>query len=159
MRKILLEKRHYKQELKASCVAASALIILDYLGCPAIDEAYLRKILKTKPIGTNIANLLFLKDEKNFKVEVLLEYMSIQDLNEHLVDEQIPLIVLVDTSFLSYHDIKAAHAIVVVGFENDNIIVNDPWFDEKDKTIDLDEFKYAWGKFGNLAIKIHPIKK
>jgi hypothetical protein len=68
MRKVLLNKKHHKQELKASCVAASALMVLNYLEAEAKDEAYLRRILKTKPIGTNIANLLFLRESSTIIV-------------------------------------------------------------------------------------------
>ena len=75
MQKVLLNKKHHKQELKASCVAAAALMVLNYLGVNIKDEAYLRKILKTKPIGTNIANLLFLKDEKVFNVDFIFNWI------------------------------------------------------------------------------------
>jgi uncharacterized protein YvpB len=62
MLKVLLNKQHHRQELKASCVAASAMMVLNYLGVNVKDEAYLRKILKTKPIG-NLAVKIFLSNK------------------------------------------------------------------------------------------------
>lgn len=154
MQKLLLKKKHHKQELKTSCVPAAALMVLNFLKANIKDEAYLRKILKTKPIGTNVANLFFLKDQKELNLEVTLESLSIDELNLFLIEKQSPVIVIVDTSFLSSHDIKASHAVIVVGFEKEKIIINDPWFDEKEIHTDIDEFKLAWGKFDNLTIKI-----
>lgn len=154
MQKVLLNKKHHKQELKASCVAASALMVLNYLGVNIKDESYLRKIIKTKPIGTNITNLLFLRDEKDFGVDVSLEFLSTDDVIAYLRDSKNPIIALVDTSFLSFHDIITSHTVVIVGFEEEKIIINDPWFDEKEIYTDIDEFKLAWGKFGNLVVKI-----
>ncbi|MDZ7289930.1 MAG: cysteine peptidase family C39 domain-containing protein [candidate division KSB1 bacterium] len=56
---VLLQKKHFKQELKASCVAAAVRMVLDYHGIVDVSEAELRRILKTKPNGTHLASILF----------------------------------------------------------------------------------------------------
>ena len=60
MQSVCIKKRHYRQESSVSCVAASARIVLSFFGIE-FEEEYLRKILKTKPYGTNVANLLHLR--------------------------------------------------------------------------------------------------
>jgi hypothetical protein len=45
-------------------------MLLDYHGIPEASEAELRRILKTKPKGTHLFNLLFLKDEKRWNRDV-----------------------------------------------------------------------------------------
>ena len=95
-----------------------------------------------------------MRDEKDFGVDVSLEFLSTDDVISYLSDRKIPIIALVDTSFLSFHDMIASHTVVIVGFEQEKIIINDPWFDDKEIYTYIDEFKLAWGVFGNLVVKI-----
>lgn len=110
MPKVLLKKQHFKQEIKVSCVPAAAMIVLNYLGVTFESEAYLRKLLKTKITGTNIFNLGYLKDEKAWNVEVKSELGTLSGIKNHLIDDKIPVIVLVDTSLLDYWKLSTAHA-------------------------------------------------
>lgn len=110
MPRVLLKKQHFKQEIKVSCVPAAAMIVLNYLGVTFESEAYLRKLLKTKITGTNIFNLGYLKDEKAWNVEVKSELGTLSGIKNHLIDDKIPVIVLVDTSLLDYWKLSTAHA-------------------------------------------------
>lgn len=154
MPKVLLKKRHFKQELNYSCVPTAARILLNYLGLEVESEACLRRILKTKITGTNIFNLAFLKDEKDWNVEVWSELGTLRELETYLTQDEIPIIVLVDTEPLEYWKESAAHVLVVVGFDQKDFIVNDPYFTDKEIKIPREIFNQAWGVFQNLMVVI-----
>jgi hypothetical protein len=48
-------------------------MMLDYHGIVGVPEVELRRILKTKPKGTHLANLLFLKEEIRVPITIFLE--------------------------------------------------------------------------------------
>lgn len=154
MPNILIKKNHFKQENKASCVPAAARIVLNYLGVKIDSEAYLRKILKTRITGTNIFNLGYLKDEKQWDVDVRSELGTLAELERLLKNSKAPVIVLVDTLFLDYWDISTAHVLVVVGYDEDNIVVNDPFFENQEIKIPKTIFIQAWSVFQNLMVII-----
>jgi len=140
---VLLKKKHYKQELRASCVPASARILLEYLGIPVENEAFLRRILKTKASGTNIPNLLYLQDEKAWHLNVQLLRGTVEELLFKLDKEKIPVIAVVDTDPLPHWQESTAHVLVVVGFDKGHMIVNDPNFDRNEVKVPLERFQQA----------------
>jgi uncharacterized protein YvpB len=154
MPKVLLKKQHFKQEIKVSCIPAAARIVLNYLGVTVASEAYLRKILKTKITGTNIFNLGYLKDEKDWGVDVKSELGTLSVIKNYLVKDKIPVIVLIDTSPLDYWKLSAAHVLVVVGFDEEYIIINDPFFENQEIKIPTTIFMEAWSVFQNLLVVI-----
>ena len=95
MQSVCISKRHYRQESKVSCVAASARMVLSFLGIE-LEEEHLRRILKTKPYGTNVAHLLHLNDE-DFGVNVTLRFLSMSELMGLIVEKRVPCIVVLDT--------------------------------------------------------------
>lgn len=155
MPNILIKKKHFKQENKASCVPTAARIVLNYLGVEIDSEVYLRKILKTRITGTNIFNLGYLKDEKQWNVDVRSELGTLAELERFLKNNKAPVIVLVDTLFLDYWDISTAHVLVVVGYDEDNMIVNDPYFENQEIKIPKTSFIQAWSAFQNLMVIIN----
>jgi len=154
MPKVLLKKQHYKQETNFSCVPAAARIILNYLGVEVRSDAYLRKILKTKATGTNVFNLCYLKDEKDWNVDVKSDLGTLSLTEDYLEKENLPVIILVDTLLLEYWDTSTAHVLVVVGFDKENIVVNDPFFENKEINIPKSSFIPAWSIFQNLMVII-----
>jgi len=143
---VLLRKKHFKQELKASCVAAAARMVLDYHGIIGVSEAELRRILKTKPKGTHLINFLFLKDEKRWNLDVELSQSTSAELFTTISTLQIPAIVFVDTAYFPHWDESAAHVVLVVGYDEENVIINDPVTDEKEISIPATKFFTAWAK-------------
>jgi len=63
--------------------------------------------------------------------------------------------VLVDTSVLEYWDTSAAHVLVVIGYDEDNMIVNDPYFENQEIKIPKTIFIQAWSVFQNLMVMIN----
>jgi hypothetical protein len=61
------------------------------------------------------------------------------------LDSGLPPIVAVDTGFLkSYWQRATSHAVVMMGFKDSTIFVNDPAIDTAPQVISLTEFEAAW---------------
>lgn len=149
---VLLRKKHFKQELKASCVAAAARMLLDYHGIFGISEAELRRILKTKPKGTHLFNLLFLRDEKRWNLDVEISAGTPDELYANISLYKIPIIVFVNTEFLPHWDEAAYHVVLVVGYDDESVIINDPFFDKDEVRVPVTDFFKAWGKEHNYMV-------
>jgi len=121
-------------------------MMFDYHGIVGVSEAELRRILKTKPKGTHLINLLFLKDEKRWNLDVELSQSTPAELFTTISTVQIPVIVFVDTAYFPHWDESAAHVVLVVGYDEENVIINDPIMDDKELSIPAKMFFNAWGK-------------
>ncbi|GEM_PF-746905 len=151
---VLLKKRHFKQELKASCVAAAARMLLDFHGIASVSEAELRRILKTKPTGTNILNLLFLRDEKRWDLNVEVSQSTIDELFARVSQDRIPVVVFVDTEPFPFWDESADHVVLVVGYDKEAVIINDPNFENHEIYVPFAKFFEAWRLKDNYMVVI-----
>jgi len=151
---VLLKKKHYKQELSASCVAAAARMLLDYHGVFDVSEAELRRLLKTKPRGTNLFNLLFLRDEKRWQLDVEIDEGTSSELFAALSLKKIPVIVSVDTAPFPHWEEAASHVVLVMGYDEENVIINEPFFNEGEIKIPIANFLTAWGLNENYMVLI-----
>lgn len=146
MPNVLLPVLHHKQVGEFNCLPACACMVLRYFGQRA-DEFALAKRLGTTERGTPGSRLLRLHSaqmEVNFAPLTLpLIYVQL-----HLGS---PVIVLVQTIFLDYWQEDFAHAVVVVGYEDGYIWLNDPAFDIAPQRASIDGFLAAWGEFDYLC--------
>ena len=62
-----------------------------------------------------------------------------------------PVIVLVRTMFLDYWQSDVAHAVVVVGYDEQHILINDPVFSNAPQRASESGFLAAWGEFDYLC--------
>jgi ABC-type bacteriocin/lantibiotic exporter with double-glycine peptidase domain len=129
-------------------------MLLDYHGIIGVCEAELRRILKTKPKGTHLINLLFLKDEKRWSLDVQLSGSTPAELFTTISHAQIPVIVFVDTAFLPYWDESTTHVVLVVGYDEESVIINDPFFDAEEIRVPSGHFFQAWGVNGYYMVVI-----
>ena len=120
MQSVCIRKRHYRQERSVSCVAASARMVLSFFGIE-LEEEHLRRILKTKSYGTNVANLLVLNDE-GLGVRVPLCFLSMSQLAGFIAEKGVPCMVVLDTEWLNYWEVGCLHMVVVVGFDEEHIM-------------------------------------
>ena len=136
-----------------ACLRACAKMLLNFLGSE-IDESTLRNLLVTDDYGTPALNMLMLNASlPDTKAE--LHIWLLKDLLNYLEDKQQPCIVTVITTALPYWDeADLSHAIVVCGFDEENIFVNDPDFDEEEFVVPIDAFLAAWSEAKNIAITI-----
>ena len=144
---------HYEQKLSNSCLPASVRMVLAYYGTKKSEES-LRRLLKTKAAGTNPLNVTYLRDW-NFKVSV--SFSNLDELKDYIFQEK-PIIVLLWTGELSYWNSKEyfdyLHSVVVVGFDEENVFINDPAFPNYPILIPYNEFLEAWSYSQQMLILI-----
>ena len=142
MPNILLPIPHQQQRQDADCLAACAAMVLMHLG-HKVDYSRLLKLLRVKPFGTSGQNLKYLE---SLDVQVIYREGSLDELRTYLLDG-VPCIALVRTTELSYWTYSTDHALVVVGFDEQVIYVNDPAFVRHPISVPVTQFELAWLDF------------
>ncbi|MCI0513124.1 cysteine peptidase family C39 domain-containing protein [candidate division KSB1 bacterium] len=107
-----------------------------------VSESELRKKLKTKPFGTHIINVLTINE--TYGIQAKIQFWSLEELKNYLKHEKIPCITLVWTEHLANWSNACMHAVVVCGYDDDHVIVNDPYFENQDFYIPFHDFINAW---------------
>lgn len=143
---VLLPVPHSKQIGPHNCLPACARMVLSYLG-HQMTEAALAAKLQTTALGTPGNRLLRLNS-----ATLLVEFgpLTLPLIYNHL-DDGTPVIVLVRTGFLDYWQADMAHAVVVVGYDNQHLLLNDSEFDTAPQQATQNGFLAAWGEFDFLA--------
>lgn len=142
MPNILLPVPHIRQRHSADCLAACAAMALEFVGVNVAYEQLLQ-LLKVKSFGTAGQNLKYLTP---LGVAVIYREGSVNELKQHLQNGS-PCITLVRTGELLYWTYTTDHAVLVVGFDENNILVNDPMFTKGPIAIPVAEFELAWMVF------------
>jgi ABC-type bacteriocin/lantibiotic exporter with double-glycine peptidase domain len=126
-------------------------MLLHFLG-EKIEEATLRSLFGTTTKGTAAINILMLNASlPEMKVE--LHHSSLADLQRYLETKLHPCIVGLRTSTLPHWKGRdCLHAVVVHGFDDVHIFLNDPYFDEAEFPVTIAAFMRAWSAVGNIAI-------
>ncbi|MFN8488320.1 MAG: peptidase C39 family protein [Caldilineaceae bacterium] len=139
----LLPIEHYSQEEKAGCLAACTQMVLKYLGISS-QQRHLNRLFELGEIGVQFSRL-----------ERLTRYgvkVSIQTGDEHklkeAIDQGVPPILFVRTSQLTtYWQTDVRHALLVIGYDDTYLYLNDPAFPDAPKQVPLDEVMLAWLEF------------
>jgi ABC-type bacteriocin/lantibiotic exporter with double-glycine peptidase domain len=114
-------------------------MVLNYWHRPSRIEQLIH-LLRISAAGASFRNLLFLKA---LGVEVSIFQAEMTDLSACL-SRNIPPIVFVDTGELAYWPERTAHAVVVIGMDEEWVYFNDPAFSDAPKQVSLAEFDLAW---------------
>ena len=130
---------HLKQAQQADCLAACAAMVPAYLGQPA-DYRRLLTLLGIGSYGAPRRNIARLS---RWGLDVVYREANFSLLLDALRQGD-PVIVFVDTGELSYWTEVTNHAVVVVGVEGDNVLINDPAINEAAKAVQSAEFELAW---------------
>ena len=136
---------HHLQSHDGECLAASALMVLDYLGL-TVDYEQLLQLLEIQWFGAPSSNITRLQ---RLGLEVIYRAGTLKQLADHLEHQQ-PPIVLVDTGELPYWEQSTGHAAVVVGLDNDYVYLNDPAFRLAPIPVPIGDFELAWLARNNL---------
>ncbi|MDZ7289931.1 MAG: hypothetical protein ONB44_10070 [candidate division KSB1 bacterium] len=72
---------------------------------------------------------------------------------------KIPVIVFVDTALVPYWDESAYHGLPVVGYDEESVIINDPFFDQETIRVPFANFLEAWGANENYMVVIKKRKE
>lgn len=139
MPNILLPIPHYTQHSDGDCLAACAKMVLDYLGVPA-DYDHLLWLLGVKPYGTPGSRL---KNLASLGVHVRYAHGTLDELFDYLSRGQ-PCIALVRTDQLPYWAYATDHAVLVAGFDEHAVYINDPAFEQSPQCVSHADFELAW---------------
>ena len=124
-------------------------MILGYLGDER-TEADLSKLLGTKEYGTPIRNAERLREDG---YDVQVRQLTRTELASYL-EAGLPVIVRVWTTMLGYWDIITSHVVVVVGYDDSSVFINDPAFSTAPQQVVWDAFLAAWAEYDETAIVI-----
>lgn len=135
----LLAVSHTRQRQQADCLAACAAMVLAYYHV-SISYARLLRLLGVRSYGTSFSRLRKLEA---VGLSVLITRGDLASLRRHLEGGS-PVIAAVNTAPLPYWDDDTAHAVVVVGLEQDMVLINDPEFEQAPRAVPLDAFLLGW---------------
>ncbi len=132
---------HYPQRNTADCLAACAAMVLAYHGKPT-PYGKLLHLLKIGPIGAPRRNILNLSRLRG--VSVAYREATVPILVQFLTNG-LPVIAFVDTGELGYWTSTTNHAVVIIGIDGDDLLVNDPASAESQPVrVPIGEFDLAW---------------
>jgi len=138
----LLPIPHHPQRSDGDCLAACAAMALDYLGV-SIDYGRLLRLLGVKPYGTPGSRL---NNLASLGVHVHYARGTLNELFDYLTSGH-ACIVLVRTDQLPYWTYATDHAVLVVGFDEQAVYVNDPAFEQAPQRVPHADFELAWLEF------------
>jgi ABC-type bacteriocin/lantibiotic exporter with double-glycine peptidase domain len=141
----------FAQEGAKSCVPASVRMVLHYFGI-ALTEPELVKILESDVEGTSILNIELLPAD-TLGLELWTGEMSVDKLREY-IDDDIPVIVAVWTDAFPYWLTNRPHAVVVVGYDEKSVYINDAKFPGATQAVQWNNFLIGWEDFGKFAAVI-----
>ncbi len=130
---------HRKQEQTSDCLATCAAMVLAYLK-RSVAYVKLLTLLRIGPLGTprrNVSRLAKLRVDVTYR-EATLSIVAAYLQAGH------PVIAFVDTAELDHWSIATNHAVVIIGLDAAEVIINDPAFETAPFHIPHDEFELAW---------------
>lgn len=138
----LLPIPHHPQRSDGDCLAACAAMVLDHLGV-SVNYDRLLRLLSIKSYGAPGSHLNNLAD---LGMYVRYAQGTLDELFDYLARGQ-PCIVLVRTDQLPYWTYATDHAVLVVGFDEQAVYVNDPAFEQAPQRVPRADFELAWLEF------------
>jgi len=153
---IMLDVPYFRQQRWYTCGPACLRMVLSYLQIDK-SESEINTLCRVDFAGTTCEQIADAASKLNLHSEVLMN-ITIDDL-KHILENQLPLIALVDGGIL-YGDIPGfGHFIVIVGIESEDVIYHDPEIRASCRT-QVDDFLDAWRQFEFLGVRIwKPEKK
>ena len=77
----------------------------------------------------------------------------------HPLEQDVPPIIFVNTGQLSYWSLATQHAVLITGYDNNDVLIDDPAFDEAPQRVDSISLMLAWDEFDNRYAVIRSINK
>ncbi len=141
---------HQRQRHRSDCLAACAAMVLNYLGRPVRYSQLMRLLTVTPDLGAPASNI---KRLSSLNVSIKYGPGTMDDLVEH-VAQGVPCITFVHTVHLSYWSEAVRHAVIVVGMDEQQVYLNDPFFDTTPQSVSRLEFELAWDEMDNTCAVI-----
>lgn len=140
---------HYRQTQASDCLAACVAIVLDYLGRP-MPYVDLITLLEIGPIGAPRRNVLQLT-QVGLKVSYREATLSIVTA---YLQAGLPVIAFVDTGELPYWSASTNHVVVIIGIDEENVVLKDPAFDTEVQIVPRGDFELAWLECDNVCVAL-----
>ena len=139
----LISLPHYQQSDEGYCLSACARMMLAYLGMD-MAEAEVSRVLGAQEFG---APSFAVQRLTALKLRVTYREWSVAQLLEAL-ETQTPVLVFVRTAFLDHWTKDVAHAVVIVGAEeNRQFWIHDPAWPTSPLAVLWDGLLAAWAEF------------
>lgn len=135
----LLDVPHRRQNDDGDCLAACAWMVLAFLGQRHSYSALLSR-LGIRSFGAPATNIRRLEDDTR---RVIYSQTDMEGLRSFL-DADVPVIVFVRTQELPYWDYAVDHALLVVGYDDTSVYVNDPDLSRPNQRVPVGDFELAW---------------
>jgi ABC-type bacteriocin/lantibiotic exporter with double-glycine peptidase domain len=136
---------HQKQYHRSDCLAACAAMVLAYLGRSAHYSQLMKLLAITPDLGAPASNIRRLEA---LKISVEYGRGDMAALAQCLA-RNFPCIAFVHTIHLSYWAEAVRHAVVVVGLDEQQVYLYDPFFGAAPQTVSRLEFELAWDEMDN----------
>ena len=149
MPNVLLQAPHYSQSRDGMCLPACVRMVLAHQGRYFSEDA-LAALLKTKDFGTPISNAVRLKQ---WGLSIEVGPCTENRLRAELLEGR-PIIARVWTAMLDYWGVETSHVVVVVGFDDEGVYLNDPATEIWPIHVSWNGFLAAWFEFGQTAVII-----
>ena len=124
-------------------------MVLAYWG-KEYSEAQLAQLLGTQRFGTPFSHISRLQ---RWNYQVRLGSLTVDQLRIYLLNQQ-PIIVRVWTAMLDYGNVDSSHVVVVIGFDETYVYVNDPSYSKSPQLTSWAAFLAAWAEFDETSILI-----
>lgn len=149
MPKNSLAIEHCPQETDAGCLAACVQMALAHLGITVSQKA-LNRLLELTPAGVLISRLIRLE---RYGVQVTMNHGTVDDLVQ-AIEQGIPPIVFVHTSQLPYWSIGTQHALLISGYEDNELLINDPALPAAPQKVNAAILQLAWDEFDDRYVTL-----
>lgn len=144
MPKRWLTIEHCPQEQDAGCLAACVQMAFAHLDITVSQKA-LNRLLELTPAGIPVSRLVRLE---RYAVRVEILRGTLDDLIR-AIDQDMPPIVFVCTDPLPYWSLDTQHALLISGYDGDDLLINDPAFPTAPQQVSAASFCLAWDEFDN----------
>ncbi|MFQ6042032.1 MAG: C39 family peptidase, partial [Candidatus Poribacteria bacterium] len=121
-----------------------------------VSEGELSRLIGKTRAGTPVLNIELLGNA-GFGVRVESESLNTEQL-KHILDEGFPVIAAVRTEPLLYWKTDRPHTVVVIGYDEASVHLNDPKFPNAPQIVSWGEFLTAWNRLGRFTAVIRRVE-